>query len=37
LNWSDAGRIIAPGFYAKSDIENSNFPDKAYKLGRSLI
>lgn len=37
LNWSDAGRIIATGFYAKSDIENSNFPDKAYKLGRSLI
>ena len=37
LKWRDSGRVIAAGFYTRSDIEKSDFPRKAYELGKSLL
>ena len=36
LRWQDCGRIIAIGAYTRSDIETSDYPVRARRLGESL-
>lgn len=36
LGWRDAGRVIAPGVWTAGSIKNTEYPDPAYKLGKSL-
>ena len=36
MEWEDAGRVLAVGCGARTDIERSRFPQDAYQLGRSL-
>ena len=36
LRWQDCGRIIAIGAYTRSDIETSDYPGRARRLGESL-
>lgn len=36
LGWKDCGRILAIGCYSREDIEKTDYPDKAYKMGRNL-
>lgn len=36
LGWTDAVRIIAPGVWAEGSISRTEFPKKAYLLGRAL-
>ena len=36
LQWKDAGRVLAVGCGVRSDIERSQFPQEAYRLGLSL-
>lgn len=36
LNFEDAGRIIATGCGVRSDIENSEYPEIAYNMGKNL-
>lgn len=36
MNWDDAGRILARGYAARVDIENSKFPQKAYEAGKDI-
>lgn len=36
LQWEDAGRVLAVGCGVRSDIEHSEFPQEACRLGRSL-
>ena len=35
LGWTDAGRIIAPGVWTEGPISRTEFPKKAYLLGRA--
>lgn len=35
LGWTDAGRIIAPGVWTEGSISRTEFPKKAYLLGRA--
>lgn len=36
LGWHDRGMLLAQGMGVRADIENSDFPQKAKELGRSL-
>ena len=36
MKWQDAGRIIAGGCAVRADMEASNYPELAYRLGRKL-
>lgn len=36
MEWGDAGRVLAVGCGVRSDIERSQFPQEAYRLGLSL-
>ncbi len=36
LNWSDAGKIIAPGVWSVGDINHTQYPQKAYDLGKNI-
>jgi multimeric flavodoxin WrbA len=36
MNWNDAGKLFATGCPVREVIEQSNFPNKAYKLGNSI-
>lgn len=36
LGWKDAGRIIAPGVWPVGAIDNTQFPQQAYQLGKSI-
>lgn len=36
LGWKDAGRIIAPGVWPVGAINNTQFPEQAYQLGKSV-
>ena len=36
MEWEDAGKVLAVGCGARSDIERSQFPQEAYRLGLSL-
>ena len=36
LGWQDVGYLPAFGMYVRSDIESSDYPQKAYELGLSL-
>ena len=36
LGWTDAGQIIAPGVWPVGAVQNTRFPEQAYRLGKSL-
>ena len=36
LGWTDAGQIIAPGVWPVGAITHTEFPEKAYQLGKSI-
>ena len=36
LGWSDAGKIIASGVWTESDVKHTEYPQKAYELGKSI-
>ena len=36
LHWEDAGSVLSYGMYVREDIENSNYPQLAKELGKSL-
>lgn len=36
LEWEDTGTILAFGVYERKDIENSDYPSKAFEFGKSL-
>ena len=36
MGWEDKGIILATYCTVRSDIENSNYPEEAYELGKSL-
>ncbi|WP_278721688.1 MULTISPECIES: flavodoxin family protein [Negativicutes] len=36
IGWEDAGRIYALGCSVRGEIENTNYPEQAYELGKSL-
>lgn len=36
LGWTDVGRIIAPGVWPAGAINNTQFPEQAYQLGRHI-
>ena len=36
LGWTDAGQIIAPGVWPVGAIQNTRFPEQAYRLGKSI-
>ena len=36
LGWSDAGRVIASGVWPVGAVNNTKFPEQAYRLGRSV-
>ncbi|MCC8179800.1 MAG: flavodoxin family protein, partial [Planctomycetes bacterium] len=36
LGWADAGMVIAPGVWPVGAIDNTQYPEQAYRLGRSL-
>ncbi len=36
LGWSDAGRVIAPGIWTAGSIRSTQFPQKAYELGKNI-
>lgn len=36
LHWEDCGSIFALNCYTREDIEKTDYPEKAYKLGRSM-
>ena len=36
LGWSDAGRVIAPGGWPVGAVQRTEYPEKAYRLGKSL-
>ena len=37
MKWKEAGRILARGCAARTDIENSDYPKQAYEAGKKLI
>ena len=36
LGWEDVGRVIAPGVWTEGSIKGTEYPRKAYELGRNL-
>lgn len=36
LNWEEAGRLLAEGFYSPEEIKNTSWPEQARALGASL-
>ncbi|WKV08470.1 MerR family transcriptional regulator [Thermoanaerobacterium sp. CMT5567-10] len=36
MNWDDAGKLFATGCPVREVIEQTNFPNKAYELGKSI-
>lgn len=36
LGWSDAGRVIASGVWTENAVRSTEYPQKAYSLGRNL-
>lgn len=36
LGWSDAGKIIASGVWTEGDIKHTQYPQKAYELGKNI-
>lgn len=36
LGWEDAGRVIAPGVWTAGSIKHTQYPGRAYELGRSV-
>lgn len=36
LGWRDAGRVLALSCYYRADIEKTDYPEAAYRLGRNL-
>lgn len=36
MNWEDAGKLFATGCPVREMIEQSNFPNQAYELGKSI-
>ena len=36
LNWSDAGKIIASGVWTEGDVKHTQYPQKAYELGKNI-
>lgn len=36
LGWSDAGRVIAPGVWPVGAVNHTEYPEQAYRLGRSV-
>lgn len=36
LGWSDAGRVIAPGVWTENAVKSTEYPQKAYALGKNL-
>lgn len=36
LDWTDAGRVIAPGVWPVGAINRTPFPEQAYQLGKSI-
>ena len=36
LGWSDAGKIIASGVWTEDDIKHTQYPQKAYELGKNI-
>ena len=36
LGWGDAGRVLAMGCGDRAAIEQTDFPEQAYRLGKSL-
>lgn len=36
LGWSDAGKIIASGVWTAGDVSRTQYPEKAYELGKNI-
>jgi hypothetical protein len=36
LKWEDAGMVLAHGCGTRADIERTDFPQKAHRLGRAI-
>ena len=36
LGWTDAGQVIAPGVWPVGAIRHTDFPEQAYRLGKSI-
>ncbi|MCJ7835442.1 flavodoxin family protein [Cuneatibacter sp. NSJ-177] len=36
LQWEDAGMVLAPGVGVRKDIEETDYPEKAWEFGKSL-
>lgn len=36
LQWDIAGELYAGGFMTRADIEKTDYPQQAYKLGKNL-
>ena len=36
LNWEDIGRVLAIGVFDRKEIEESDYPQQAYLLGKNL-
>lgn len=36
LRWQDAGTLLAYGCYARADIEKTEYPEKAYQMGKAV-
>lgn len=36
LGWSDSGKIIVPDVWKEGDINNTQYPEQAYKLGKNI-
>lgn len=36
LGWSDSGKVIASGVWSEGDIKHTQYPQKAYELGKNI-
>ena len=36
LKWDDAGILLATGVDTRSDIEQTNYPEQAYEMGKAV-
>lgn len=36
LGWSDAGKVIASGVWTEGDVTHTQYPQKAYELGKNI-
>ena len=36
LGWTDAGRVIASGVWSAGDVKHTQYPEKAYDLGKNI-